>query len=251
MTRARTRAKAGTIAGRRPLKTAEVVALEIVRDIVGDGLQPGAPLPLEAEMLAKYRVSRSSLREAMRLLETQGLVAIRPGPGAGTVVGDAAPYNLGRTMTLHFHMANTRYDELLEGWEALEALLADLAARNPDAAARRRAMEPFLASDAATCHQSISSGLGFHDAIADLAGNRAMATMVRAIAFIVSDQVLANTERHELEAFIIDEHSALAQAVIDGQADDAVRLMRRHVAHLIDDFKACWPDRIGDRVEWR
>src|SRR5262245_26288531 len=72
---------------RRPLKTSEIVALEIVRDIVAQGLAAGDRLPLEAQMLVQYRVSRSSLREALRLLETQGLIAIRPGPGAGTVVG--------------------------------------------------------------------------------------------------------------------------------------------------------------------
>ena len=94
---------------RRNLKTSEIVALDIVRDIVGRALKPGDRLPLEAEMLVQYGVSRSSLREALRLLETQGLIKIRPGPGAGTIVAEPSPRNLGRTMTLYFHLANVSY----------------------------------------------------------------------------------------------------------------------------------------------
>src|SRR6185369_12916329 len=111
-----------TQVARRVLKTAEVVALEIVRSIVEQGLAPGDRLPLETEMLAHYRVSRSSLREALRLLETQGLIAIRPGPGSGTVVGKAAPHNLGRTMTLFFHMSHVTYNDLLDAWTSTEPL---------------------------------------------------------------------------------------------------------------------------------
>jgi len=75
-------------AQRRTLKTSEIVALEIVRDIVSQRFKAGDRLPLESEMLAHYRVSRSSLREALRLLEVQGLIVIRPGPGAGTGADD-------------------------------------------------------------------------------------------------------------------------------------------------------------------
>ena len=120
---------------RRSSKTSEIVALEIVRDIVAQGLKPGDRLPLEAEMLSQYRVSRSSLREALRLLEVQGLIAIRPGPGSGTVVGRVLPGNLARTLTLYLHMSGATYDQLLDAWTAAEPLLARLAAENPTAIA--------------------------------------------------------------------------------------------------------------------
>src|SRR5947207_1735311 len=132
---------------RRNLKTSEIVALEMVRDIVAQDLKPGDRLPLESEMLVQYRVSRSSLREAMRLLEVQGLIAIRPGPGAGTVVGRVLPGNLSRTLTLHLHMLGANYDQLLEAWIETEPALARLAARNPDRAKVKEAMSPFLEDD--------------------------------------------------------------------------------------------------------
>src|SRR6185369_2058340 len=156
---------------RRTLKTSEVVALEIVRDIVRQDMQPGDRLPLEAEMLVQYRVSRSSLREALRLLEVQGLIGIRPGPGAGTVVGRVLPGNLSRTLTLHLHMLGANYDELLEAWVESEPLLARLAALNPDREKVRASLSPFLDEDHAW---AVREGLQFHDIVAELADNRVL-----------------------------------------------------------------------------
>ena len=66
----------------RTIKASERVAQEIVRDIVLRGLQTGDHLPLEAAMVDQYGVSRTSLREALRLLEVQGLISLKPGPAA-------------------------------------------------------------------------------------------------------------------------------------------------------------------------
>ncbi len=78
----------------RPLKTSERVARDIVHDIAVQRLQPGDALPAEADMIGQYGVSRESLREALRLLEVQGLIAIRRGPGGGPTVGTVDPANL-------------------------------------------------------------------------------------------------------------------------------------------------------------
>ena len=119
--------------GQRPVwKTSEVVAFAVVRYIVDHRLESGARLPLEAEMVEHYGVSRESLREALRLLEAQGIVSIRRGPNGGPVVGRAESGNLGRTMTLYFQLAGATYEELLRAWRMLEPLAAELAARNPN-----------------------------------------------------------------------------------------------------------------------
>ncbi len=73
-----------------PLKTAESVARDIVNDIVASGLGEGDVLASEAKMVEQYAVSRESLREGLRLLEAQGLIRIRRGPGGGPVVGTVA-----------------------------------------------------------------------------------------------------------------------------------------------------------------
>src|SRR4051812_15785186 len=89
----------------RRLKTSESVARDIARDIIEARLTTGDALPPETAMLQQYGVSRESLREALRLLEVQGLISIRRGPGGGPVVGTVDPANIGRVLTLFFYMA--------------------------------------------------------------------------------------------------------------------------------------------------
>jgi GntR family transcriptional repressor for pyruvate dehydrogenase complex len=238
---------------RRTLKTSEIVALEIVRDIVAQGLKPGDRLPLEAQMLVQYRVSRSSLREALRLLEVQGLIGIRPGPGSGTVVGRVLPGNLARTMTLYLHLAGSTYSQLLDAWLLTEPLLAELAAKNPDRARVKAAMAPFM-EGVDTCHgkmREITTGLAFHDVVADLANNPVLTLILNAIGFITAEHILAAAQREELEDRIIEDHRLLAEAISAGKPALARKLMADHVQHVVDDFKAFWPRRVGEKVQWR
>src|SRR5579859_173204 len=99
---------------RRNQKTSERVALDIVHDIVARGFRLGDRLPLEAEMVEQYGVSRASLREALRLLEVQGLIRLKPGPGGGPVVGSVDAAHLARTATLYFHLGASTYGQLME-----------------------------------------------------------------------------------------------------------------------------------------
>ena len=233
---------------RRTLKTSEIVALEIVRDIVAQRMQPGDRLPLEAEMLVQYRVSRSSLREALRLLEVQGLIAIRPGPGAGTVVGRVLPGNLARTLTLHLHMLGSNYDQLLEAWQETEPTLSRLAARNPDRARVKEALAPFLDEPHAW---AIREGLRFHDIVAELSGNPVLALALQSIGHIVTEQVLTSTERGDLEQQIVHDHREMAEAIIAGDEVRAEALAREHLHHILEDFRAFWPLKVGEKVQWR
>lgn len=238
-------------AHRRAWKTSELISLEIVRDIVSQKLRAGDRLPLESEMIQHYRVSRSSLREALRLLEVQGLIAIRPGPGAGTVVGTVLPGNLARTLMLYFHMSHATYDELLDTWTLTEPLLAEQAAKNPDRERVRVELEPYLIEGHA-CHgpmREINAGLAFHDVVADLAGNRVLTLLMNVIGFMVAEHVLTTANREELEDEILDDHSAIAKAIIAGDAKKSRKLMEVHVRHVVDAFRTLWPSRVGEKVK--
>src|SRR3977135_2417669 len=88
----------------RKLKTFEKLARDVVRDTLTRGLQTGDHLPSEAVMLEQYGVSRESLREGLRLLEVQGLIILRRGPGGGPVVGRGDPANFGRISPLFYYL---------------------------------------------------------------------------------------------------------------------------------------------------
>src|SRR5271165_5953294 len=132
---------------RRQAKTAETVAAAIVRDVVSRNLNPGDMLPSEAAMLARFRVSRASLREALRLLEVQELIRLKPGPGGGPIVSAVDPRNLAKITMLYLYLGGATYQELFEAQQVLAQNDAERAARNPDRELVRMAMKPFLQDD--------------------------------------------------------------------------------------------------------
>lgn len=238
--------------GRRKLKTSERVAVRIVRDIVARGLQSGDRLPLEAAMLEEYGVSRASLREALRLLEVQGLIVIKPGPRGGPVAGTVDPSHLAHTATLYFHLGAYTYRELFEAQVRLEPVCAELAARHEDRFQVRKTMEPFLAPNGIRGPRAYrDSYIRFHDGVYALAGNGVLTLLARAVTHVVTNHVVATMEPVELRPAIVGEHRALAEAIIAGRSAVAYRLMEHHFAQQLAYYERNWPSRFDEIIEWR
>jgi GntR family transcriptional repressor for pyruvate dehydrogenase complex len=70
----------------RAPKTAELIAEQIRGQIVRSEIAPGTTLPNEAELMSQFGVSRPTLREAFRILETESLIAVRRGVAGGAQV---------------------------------------------------------------------------------------------------------------------------------------------------------------------
>ncbi|MDF1602243.1 FCD domain-containing protein [Nocardioides sp. YIM 152315] len=239
----------------RPLKAAEVVARDVVRDITANRLAPGDSLESEAEMLQKYGVSRESLREGLRLLEVQGMINIRRGPGGGPSVGTVDPGNLGRVEALFFHLAGATYQELFQAWILAETTLAGLAAANEDADLRSERMEPFLDRDAHRHeHQELADFVegheGFHAAVAALSGNRVLELTFRAYGQLVSHHVATVGDPRPIQDALVETHLGIAEAIIRGYSDAAGQLMREHLEEVIAINIEQLGDLVAGPVEW-
>jgi DNA-binding FadR family transcriptional regulator len=234
---------------RRTVKTSERVALDIVHDIVAQGLRTGDRLPLEASMVEQYGVSRASLREALRLLEVQGLIRLKPGPGGGPVVGSVEPSHLARTAALYFHLGAATYGQLLETQVLLEPLCASLAARHPD---RREVMAPYTDPPAPTdVPEYRDVTIGFHGAVYTLAANPVLSLLTQAVTHMVTHHVVATMDPVELRQSILDEHVALARAIAAGSVERARRGMAEHFQAQHDYYREHWPARLAELIEWR
>lgn len=235
--------------GRRTRKTAERVAADIVRDIVAQGLRTGDHLPLEAAMVERYHASRGSVREALRLLEVQGLIHLKPGPGGGPAVGQVDPGNLARTITLYFHLSDATYDAVLRTQALLEPICAQLAARHPN---RREAMQRFLVPPGLrTTTEYRRDTEDFHGTIYRLTGNPVISLLTQAVTRIVTDHVIATMDPVELRGPILHEHAAIARAIAGGHPEAAGRLMIEHMAAQHDYYRRKAPERLDELIEWR
>ena len=246
----------------RPLKTSENVARELVHDIIASGRKPGDALAPEATMLEQYGVGRESLREALRLLEVQGLIFLRRGAGGGPVVGTVDPANLGRISSLYYHLAGATYRELFDAWAAAEALLAERAAANPRPAMRRRAMAPYIADEndhdegepLATASSDVQGFVHFHTrfhaVVASLAANRVLELSLQVMGQIVSRHTVMADDPTRLQRLIVDDHHRLARAVTEGDPPAARRLMDLHVQNMSDALIRGLGDGIDEFIDW-
>ena len=237
-------------AERRVLKTSETVALNIVHDIMARDLKAGDKLPLESAMLSQYRVSRASLREALRLLEVQGLISIRPGPGGGPVVGSVDARNLARTASLYFHLGGMKYADIFATQEALEPLCAQLAARHPDRAARMALfVDPSTAPVEGPGYHAAT--VDFHGAVYQLTGNAVLSLVTQSITQIISSHIVSTMDPVELHESILEEHGRIARAIATGRETRAYRLTQEHFQAQHEYYKRNWPARFDELIEWR
>jgi DNA-binding FadR family transcriptional regulator len=238
----------------RSVKRSEVLAREIVEEIVAGGLQPGDVLPAEGVMLEHYEVGRASLREALRLLESQGLVTLKSGPGGGPVVGAVDAANLGRTATLYFRLAGATCGVLAEAMLVLDPWLAELAAERA---------EPRTASEALdACVTEGDSALGnngkvwlagpeFHDTVYRLSGNGVLETVACAMGAIFRSQVLSQIDLTDRQPGFQADHHRVAEAISAGEPALARQLAYEHMESIIKTVTDRGPGLLDRVIEWR
>ena len=236
-------------------KISEILARQIVRDIGRQHLPPGTMLPPEATMLERFRVGRASLREALRILETYGLITIKPGPGGGPVVRKVTAKEFARTSTFYFHLHGATLGDLLEARRAMEPLMARLAAGRRDRAALAKFTADFTASREAFERGDDETGnrlVGeFHAEIAGASGNRILDLFGESLRELYSERLESRMIGRNDSKKVIDEHGAIHDAIVEGRAEDAERLMAAHMATFERLSRKAIPGLLDDVLDWR
>src|SRR5215213_7294124 len=213
-------------------KLAEVVAGRLRDDIVAAGWPVGAVLGSEAELLARYGISRAVLREAVRLLEYHSVARMRRGPGGGLVVAAPDPQASIDTMALYLEYMRVTGEDLLTVREAIElGMITRVAARHDDPEVAARLDEAVRWTSEAPADEQDRAD-HFHVELSELAGNPVLALFLRILTELWSRH--SATERvaagPETVAEVEHVHRRIADAVLAGDEGLARHRLRRHLA---------------------
>ncbi|WP_246148205.1 FadR/GntR family transcriptional regulator [Nonomuraea turkmeniaca] len=219
----------------RPVKrtrTFEDVLAQIERRIAEDGLTAGDRLPAERQLAEQLGVSRSSVREAMRVLETLGVVSsqVGRGPDAGAVLISRPDSALTDLLRLHLGLASLEPREVIDTRHMIEQWAASRAAA---ARADTSALAAALAGmdGARTAEEFVEHDTAFHCAIADASGNRLIAAIMRSLRDSMRRYAVEAVERLGDTSILRADHVRILEAIDRGEADEAARATSEHLAH--------------------
>jgi GntR family transcriptional regulator, transcriptional repressor for pyruvate dehydrogenase complex len=240
-------------AARRRVKISQIIASEIVRDIVERDLHEGDRLPTEVEMLQEFEVGRASIREALRILEGFGLISIRQGQNGGPVVAALKPQDLGRTLSFYFHMTGATYAELIEARLVIEPVMARLAAERQDPDSIRQLRETTEREQRASLEDPdyLACAEDFHAVVSGISGNRVLDLLSRALRNLYQERTafgaLLPPEARPLNRAV---HKRIADAILAGEGEEAATLMEEHLQDLAAALQERMPTLRGDRITW-
>lgn len=213
-------------------KASDVLAEKLREMILSRALAEGTPLPTERELVAQSGLSRTSVREALRVLETEGLVATKAGRNGGSQVRRPGRESISRSFELFVRSHGVRFEALLEAREAIEPSAARLAAihhTHDDLAEMTRIHQEFDAiSNDAAAHTHLN--LEWHRAVVKASRNELMIAFFNAIADAVTDV----SESHslfspEVHREVARAHARVLQAIAARDPEAAFRRMLGHV----------------------
>ena len=221
-------------------KVYEQVAEQLLAQIGARHLRPGDALPSERELTETFRVGRSSIREALRMLESQGVITAAG--GGALVVADAAnPLNSSLRLLFTLDERAGMHD-LFELRRILECEAAALAAeRRSDAHLEQmdvavEQMDEALA-DSGRSDGFIDADLGFHLAVAEATGNRFVLHSMQAVRDVVRRALLTIFLIPRSPERAVVEHRSIRTAIASGDAERARQQMRAHLVRVETDVE--------------
>jgi GntR family transcriptional repressor for pyruvate dehydrogenase complex len=226
----------------RPQRVAEMIADQLRGRVLRGELRDGDRLPREEGLLVEFPVAKASLREAMRILETEGLITILRGAKGGAVVRTPKAANAAYTLGLVLSVQRVPLEDVAQTIRQLEPICALLCAERPD---RDRGVVPRLRAlqaqaDAALTNPMLFMELTrrFHEEIVASCRNQTMILLVGTLEALWSRHVRTIAEKETAKGrpqSLASRRRALAehQHILDAiAAGDSAAIRELLVDHL-------------------
>ena len=207
---------------------------EQINKLIAEGfLKPGDRLPSERELAERFKVSRNSVRDALRTLEAKGLVEIRQGDG--TYIRDTTATELYQTMVDILAMKKETIREIMQVRKILEPGIAYYAAQNATSD-NLKALEEILTKQeakAAIGDPGVEEDSQFHYLIAQMTGNGFLVSLLQLINESIKDTRDIVLRYPDTRSATRVGHRRILEALTAGNAEQARAAMLAHVEEVM------------------
>lgn len=233
-------------------KSSQRLAHVLAQPILSGEVREGDRLPNEQEMMALYGAGRPTVREALRLLETRGLVVLKTGPGGGPIVRRPPKGSLSEALSLVLQVEGASFADVTDARIALEPMIA------------RRAAERITDEQLAELDDSIrrlrdhpgdhtvfvAENQRFHTLIAEAAQSVVLDVFVSTLQTIADGVRVGVQYSARKQAAIATAHATIVEALRNRDPEGAERAMRDHLAEAERYWRHRYPELMTRPVQW-
>jgi DNA-binding FadR family transcriptional regulator len=219
----------------RVSRASEDIVQQIRSNIFAGKLAPGDRLPSEKELAEQFGLSRVTVRDALRVLESQGLITIKVGAGGGAFVANPSARPVSAMLTDMLRLQGLSTKELVEARLIIETSIVTLAAERAtaeDLDAMQQAIAAARAGRATGDPNFTRHSVDFHAALARAAKNQVLLFTVNSLRTPFYDTLEKLLPDDGMAQRAIEDHQKLLDAVVAHDAAQAAQVMREHLMYF-------------------
>ncbi|OGP74455.1 MAG: hypothetical protein A2V86_10355 [Deltaproteobacteria bacterium RBG_16_49_23] len=233
----------------RPVKSGKIsgrIVQQIKGAILRGAMKPGDRLPPERELVERFQASRISIREALKSLETAGLLTIKP--GSGVFVAEINSRPMSESLASILRIRRTSMNELTEARMILEPSISRLACERMspgDLQKLKGNIEEALAIIKSNVSARVKN-IEFHSLLAESTRNAVLALTMKTVLDVLKDMssgIVDNSPKNiEIASHTVRHHRKILKALKEKDAQKVYELMRKHIHQIQGSLKKAETD---------
>lgn len=215
-----------------PQRASDALATQLRERILKGGLPDGTRLPSERELVEQSGLGRSSVREAIRQLEYEGLIETKPGRNGGPVVIRPDGEHIIHSLRVFILGRELRFGALLEAREGLEPFLAGLAAKNRTEADLKilTHLNQEMVANPRKMELSLEMNADWHVAIARATHNELLVAITEGLRGVIYDGTsIENFNTREVMHLTYLAHEKVIRCIEQRNSEKAFAAMQAHL----------------------
>ncbi len=237
----------------RTPKAAVFISQRIIQEAQDAGLRPGDLLPPEKVMIDRYQIGRGTLREALRLLEFQGVIIMKPGPRGGPVLQKPTSSFLSGAFVLLMQLNQAPLRTIFEARLAIEPVITQVAAANvtsdrlTEIGQTVEQMRTSLNSDRPLF---LEANKQFHVLIAEASENPLLGYLADSLLEVTNHTIVGIDFPLARRKATLAAHESIFHALENGDGPASMAEMTDHIDDYLRYVNRKFPDIMGSVVRW-